>query len=466
MVYTEKRDIRTCFWIFFFLLMTEGIFRRWLFPSLNNIFLVARDPFVLYSIYLGIRAGLLRDIPAIIMFVLAFLCFFSALFFGHGNIYVALYGMRILLYYPFIYICARVLTRDDILKVGRVFVLLITPMTLLCMVQFVSPQSSFVNIGVGGDETGAGFSGGALGYYRPPGIFTFIAALTDYYGISLSFLLYFLTNNRDAKRLSISRTILFLSVIFYIISIPVSISRTHFVQTIIICLGYLLFVNNDIKTIKRITFIIILVTLSIVLILYFVPDIDLYTKVFLTRFNGANTSEGGLLSSAYERSFGWATRAIEKTSIMGYGDGYFTNVGMKILRGDTGAWGGDLTKIADATEMEWGRVICEDGLLLGMCILAVRFIISGYLFVKSKFCLTEYNDYLPWTLLPFAIYLQVFGQLKAPYHLGFCSIITISCLTVLISDERKNKIRQLFKLILRKTKVTHNENINLSHNRQ
>jgi hypothetical protein len=114
MIKRDKRRIKNCFWIFLFLLITEGIFRRWLFPSLNNVFLVARDPFVIYAIFLGIKAGLLRDTPAILMLFLSILCFFSALFFGHGNIIVALYGMRILLYFPYIFITARVLSRDDV----------------------------------------------------------------------------------------------------------------------------------------------------------------------------------------------------------------------------------------------------------------------------------------------------------------------------------------------------------------
>lgn len=452
MMSQEKQTIKNCFWIFLFLLLTEGIFRRWLFPSLNNLFLVARDPFVLYAVFVGYKAGLLRDIPALLMLGLSALCFISALFFGHGNVFVALYGARILLYYPFIYICASVMSRKDILKVGRIFVLLITPMTLLCMIQFVSPQSSFVNIGVGGDESGAGFSGGALGYYRPPGIFTFVAALTDYYGISLSFLLYFILNKRDAQIMHLNKTIIILSIIFYIISIPISISRTHLVQTVIICSFYMLMSLYDARKMQRVVLSLCVVLLSVFVVVVYVPDIDLYLNVFSDRFTGANKIEGGLLSSAYERTFGWIFRAFSKTSIMGYGDGYFTNVGMKILHGDPSNYSGEIKRVADSTEMEWGRVLCEDGIIFGTCILLLRFFISFDLFMKSK-CNLEYNrDALSWLLLPFAMYMQLFGQLKASYHLGFCTIITISCLTALRDNKKKQIVGKVLRIGLIKIK--------------
>lgn len=442
MIKRDKRRIKNCFWIFLFLLITEGIFRRWLFPSLNNVFLVARDPFVIYAIFLGIKAGLLRDTPAILMLFLSILCFFSALFFGHGNIIVALYGMRILLYFPYIFITARVLSRDDVLKIGRIFVMLIVPMTLLCMVQFVSPQSSFVNIGVAGSEEGAGF-GGAMGYFRPPGIFTFIAALTDYYAISLSFLLYFILNEKDALKVHLSKNVLYAAVFFYIISIPVSISRTHLVLSIFILCFYLIAVANNTKQLPKLILGSVLIIVSILVAELFVPDIDLYTTVFSERFKGANSAEGGLAASAYERTFGWAMRAFDKAPIMGYGDGYFTNVGMTILHGDVSDYTGELAKIEDSTEMEWGRVICEDGLILGSCILLLRFYITINIFIKARKAFLRLGDMLPWLLLPFSMHQILICPLKAPYHLGFLSVIAIACLSVLRQDLMLYKYRKI-----------------------
>lgn len=458
MTYQEKHEIKNCFWIFLFLLLSEGIFRRWLFPSLNNLFLVARDPFVLYAVYVGIKAGLLKDKPAIAMFALSFLCFISAMIFGHGNLVVAIYGMRILLYFPFIYIISRVLTRNDVLKVGRVFVLLIVPMTILCMVQFVSPQSSFVNVGVGGDEGGAGFSG-ALGYFRPPGIFTFIAALTDYYGVSFAFLLYFLVNRIDAKQMLLPEWVLYISVLFYIISIPVSISRTHLVQTLLIIAFYFVVSFHDSKTLQRVVSSALIVIILVVIVVFTVPDLDLFAKVFSARFDDANSTEGGLFASAFERTFGWALRAWTKSPLMGFGDGYFTNVGMKILHGSVENYSGEIAIVVDSTEMEWGRIICEDGIILGSLILLTRFYISFDLLIRSRKSIYNSKDLLPWLLLPVVIYLQLFGQLKTSYHLGFCSLITICCLSVVNLNDKELFLKQVSSDLHNKYKDNENTNI-------
>ncbi len=39
--------INRLIWIYFWLLITEGIFRKWLVPGLSDAFLLARDPIVL-----------------------------------------------------------------------------------------------------------------------------------------------------------------------------------------------------------------------------------------------------------------------------------------------------------------------------------------------------------------------------------------------------------------------------------
>ena len=65
-----------------------------------------------------------------------------------------------------------IFTVDDVIKVGKVTLWISIPMAVLIGLQFYSPQSAWVNRGVGGDESGAGFTG-ALGYFRPPGTFSF-----------------------------------------------------------------------------------------------------------------------------------------------------------------------------------------------------------------------------------------------------------------------------------------------------
>lgn len=427
--------IRKCFWFFLFFLLTEGIFRRWLFPGLSNVFLVARDPFVLYAVMLGVRSNLIRSKVAAGMMVLGALNFVFTLLFGHGNIIVAAFGVRItFLYFPFMYICASVLTWEDICKVGRIFVLLIIPMAALNIVQFFSPQSSFVNIGVGGDEEGAGFGAGAMGYFRPPGIFTFISALTDYYAVALSFLLWFILDEQSASIARLKKSILIMSLIAYAVTIPVSISRTHFVQSAYI-IAFFLVVTMRRPAYRKMLMNIVLIGVVATPLLMLIPEVSIFLDAFLERFNGANESEGGLGTSAVNRTFGWLFRALDNdVPIFGFGDGTFSNFGLKMLIGQTDVLGTKYNSVADSVEMEWGRVICENGALLGFMVLFTRFFMAISLFSSSRRALSHGGNILAWMTMPYAVYALCVYQLKAPYNLGFMCIIAIACLVGLKYD--------------------------------
>ena len=439
-VKTDER-LRMTFWIFVFLLLTEGIFRRWILPGgVQNIFLVIRDPFVLYAVLIGLKAGYIRNGHAVMMMVLGVVSFVSALVFGHGNIVVAAYGVRIIfLYFPFIYICARVLRRDDVLMLGKVLVVMLIPMVALTIVQFYSPQSAFVNLGVGADEEGAGF-GGALGYMRPPGIFTFIAGLTDYYGVTYGFLLYFLLSPEDSERMGLKKKFIIACLIAYFISIPVSISRSHFVQTALITSFFVVVLFVQGRAMKKIVPIICLL-LIVFPLLMLIPSVQTFTEVFNTRFEGANESEGGLGNSAKNRLAGSFVGAFEHAPVMGYGSGLFSNFGLKYIYGSTSVEesGSGRAQVFAYVESETGRVLCEDGLFVGLLIMLVRWHVAFRLVVRSWRKLTRDGDCLPWLLLFLCGDLLCIGQLKASYHLGFMTIIVVSSLTAL-KYKRRGKV--------------------------
>ena len=53
--------IRLCFWCYLLMLIFEGAIRKWFLPGLSDLFLVIRDPIVLYVIYLSVKYRLLKD---------------------------------------------------------------------------------------------------------------------------------------------------------------------------------------------------------------------------------------------------------------------------------------------------------------------------------------------------------------------------------------------------------------------
>ena len=72
---------------------------------------------------------------------------------------------------------------------GRVMLAINIVVTLIVYLQFISPQTAFINIGIGG-EGSSGFNG-FRGYFRPSGTFSFTNGLSAFYILVSVFLFYF-----------------------------------------------------------------------------------------------------------------------------------------------------------------------------------------------------------------------------------------------------------------------------------
>lgn len=191
-------------WAYLLLLIFEGALRRWVLPGLATPLLVVRDPLALWLIVLTWRRGLLPANPYMTATVsVSIIGIITALLLGHGNLTVAIYGSRILLlHFPMIFVIGRVFNRTDVVKMGAALVWLTAPMALLIAVQFYSPQSAWVNRGVGGDMAGAGFDG-AMGFFRPPATFSFTNGTHLFFGIAACFIFYFWLHSKAINRVAL-----------------------------------------------------------------------------------------------------------------------------------------------------------------------------------------------------------------------------------------------------------------------
>lgn len=210
----------------FYIADFEGALRKWFLPGLATPLLIIRDPLALWLVFTAWKRGLLPANPYMFMMVFIGVAgMFTAVFLGHRNFFVALYGARIMLFhFPLIFVIGRIFNRSDVIKMGRVVLWMAIPMTLLIALQFFSPQSAFVNRGVGGDINGAGYSG-ALDYFRPPGTFSFTNGTTLFYGFLTGYIFYFWINPKGVNRL-----LLVCVTASLLIAIPLSISRALFFQ--------------------------------------------------------------------------------------------------------------------------------------------------------------------------------------------------------------------------------------------
>ena len=422
-----NQDLKNWIWLYFFLWVFEGALRKWFLPALSTPLLLIRDPIVALLMVLSIRRRLLRiNIYYSGMLALGVISILTAVFLGHGNMLVALYGARtMLLYFPLIFIIGRVFDKEDVINMGRIILWISIPMTILVVLQFYSPQSAWVNRGVGGDEAGAGF-GGAMGFFRPPGTFSFTNGTTCFYSCVAPFLIYFWLNPQH-----INRKILLAATAGLMIAIPISISRALFLQVGLSVFFLLIAVSRNPKYLGRILVAAALVVVSLA-IFSNVGFFKTATDAFTSRFDNANETEGGLVEGTIGNRFlGSLVNGVTSStdSVFGYGVGSGTSVGAQILNYD------GIVLLAD---FEWIRQILELG-ILGLFLIALRVGLAIKIGLASYYK-SRTKELLPWLLMSVGFITLIQGIWSQPTSLGFCSLITGLWLASLKSgDIKKNE---------------------------
>lgn len=407
----EHHFLKTLIWAYFFLLIFEGALRKWFLPGLATPLLIVRDPVAILIIGIAWYRGLLPATPYLFgMVIIGVIGLLTATLFGHGNVWVALFGARILLvHYPMVFAVGRIFTRQDVISMGKTTLWISVPLAILIFLQFYSPQSAWVNRGVGGDLEGSGFSG-AMGYYRPSGTFSFTNGTTMFFGFAAAFIIYFWLNLKN-----VSRILLLAATVSLLIAIPLSISRALFFGVSLSLLFAVFASSQKPKFMVRI----VLALLGMALLLLLLLQIDSVQQallIFTTRFETANEIEGGLQGVLLDRYLGGMIGALTQSSsfpFLGYGLGLGTNVGSVLAKGEV---------MYLISEGEWGRLIGELGPLLGLMVILIRVGLSLKISLASYSKLVR-GDILPWMLLSFGLLLIPQSQWGQPTTLGFSSLV-------------------------------------------
>lgn len=420
------KNLKKGIWLYFLLLIFEGALRKWFLPALATPLLIIRDPLAIYLLFSAYRFNLFPKQRLIsVMFLIGIISIFTAVFFGHGNLYVALFGARILLIqFPMLFLIGRIFDRNDVIQMGKVILCISIPMAILITLQFYSPQSAWVNLGVGGDLEGAGFSG-ANGYFRPAGTFSFTSGLVSFFGLTACFVFYFWLYPK-----LVNRYLLVAATIALIVAIPTSISRTLFFQVVLSLLFFLWAKSNQSGILKNIVQISIGFS-SLFILSLSVNVLNTQVETFVSRFTDANEIEGGLEGVFIDRFLGGMVGAITNIDdshvILGQGIGMGTNVGSQLLSGKA-------TFLI--SEVEWGRIIGESGMLLGMLIISVRIGMTATISINC-FKLLKKKDALPWMLLSYGFINLLQAQWAQPTNLGF--YVLIGGLILASLRQQKNK---------------------------
>jgi len=405
-----RSKIQLLLWSYFWLLIFEGALRKWVFPSLANPLLVIRDPIAILATIIGLPY-LLRSrwtLWVLAFWLIGFLSVFTALAFGHGDILTALFGARIFWFQlPLIFLFAVVFDHDDTMRFLKVSAILAIPMTILAGLQFSLPQDHFVNFAPGG-EGGVGFSG-ALGKFRPPGTFSFISGLTEFYALaSAGVIALFFIGKRPLPKW------IYISLLSIVAVLPISISRTLLYKYLTNGIaGFIAFLPTKRGLKLTIPFAVILI-LSIIgaSLLETVQDAQ---EAFLARWAEANSQEGG--SKGFTEAFKSRMQSntidelqkILDQPLLGQGIGLGSNVGAMRVRG---------ARDFLVSESAWGMLIGELGPLLGGLAVGIRVGLAIIMLQLSANELKKGNS-LPMLLSGVGIVGVILGNTAQPTSLGF-----------------------------------------------
>ena len=403
--------IKQGIWLYFLLLIFEGALRKWILPGLATPLLLVRDPVAIWLLVMINKQGLFPwNYYVKGMWLLGILGTLTAVFLGHGNLMVAIFGARILMiYFPLIFVIGRIFNRADVVKMGIATLWISLPMIVLIGLQFYTPQSSWFNRGVGGNMEGAGFDG-ALGFFRPPGTFSFNNGTSLFFSFLACFVLYFWLDPRGVNRL-----LLVAATGALLASIPLSISRALFFQILVSVLFAVLAVFKKPKFAGKM----IVAGIGIIILVAILSTTSFFqtaTGAFTSRFESASEFEGGVQGTLGDRFLGGLAESLfgsHGIPIFGYGLGMGTNVGSMLLSGSV---------VFLIAEGEWGRLIGEMGPILGIGVILLRIGLSIKIFTACYKKIKK-GDLLPWILLSFGLLNILQGQWGAPTSLGFCTLI-------------------------------------------
>lgn len=425
-------------WLYFLLIIFEGALRKWFLPGLANPLLLVRDPIALFAVIWA--WPLLRQrrwIPWLQpLFLIAPLAFMLAITVGHGDIFTALYGCRILvLHLPLIFVFAAVFNRDDVIRFAWVMLLLSIPMAILIAVQSNLPETHFLNVGTGGVGT-ATFSG-AADRFRPPGTFSFINGVSLFFtlGAASLFVLLYGAPIRLRDRLFCS-----LAAIALVVAIPVSISRS-------LLAGYLqvftaLIVSMLLSRARLLPILSGLVALLMAFsIATSIPAFQHTAEAFSLRWEQASAAEAkntdSIFTSAWDvfelrvlSSFTKPLASLESTPIFGYGIGLGTNVGSQRISGELSFLVG---------EGAWESTFGELGVPLGLAFLLWRVSLAVWI-LRLALRSSSKGNRLPLIYLGASFLNILSGQLGQPTGLGF--LVVSTGLTLAACDQEPRALPQ------------------------
>jgi hypothetical protein len=402
----RMRNAKQLVWLYFILLIFEGALRKWFLTDLSDILLVVRDPIALLIYFKCLSSNKFLSSPWIASCILFSILSLMLGLMASGNLLVTAFGIRTnFLHLPMIFAIAYIWDRGDVQKFGRILIYGSIGMSLLTLLQFYSPNDSWLRQSAGGIED-EGIMG-AKGRFRPSGTFSFVVGLAAFYPLVFSFLAAaYLTI------ISIRPWHLVVITALTVISCFASISRTAVLAAglvILVAIATAPFVRNTSRGISSILTGMIILAITLPFSNTFNDAFD----TFAERWDGATDMvEGEEVQSVTRRFIGNFTGvpyALQNAPSYGVGIGMGSNVAAFLIGG---------SRTFTLAEGEFEKCIYELGPFLGIGYLGMRVILFfsiGAIAIRSL----NQRDPLPLLIFTALGLLVLFGQWSQPTIQGF-----------------------------------------------
>lgn len=413
--------VRRWIFVYFLLLVFEGALRKWF--SLNFMmsaaFMLVRDPVVLVIYYLAYQGGVFPKNRFIKVWrwtciVLGVLGLLQLLVNPWLRPLVVAFGLRCYcLHVPLIFVIARVIEKEDLLRIGRWLMLLSVPMAVLMVAQFFAPPDNILNRATLGE--GSAQIGGALGRIRPAGFFSYGTGATSFNLLMAAFLFYsFIDKSWVSLRLRIA------AALALVVTLPISVSRTYAMSFGLLFLFFCVSALYDRRQLRAVMSFTLLGTVAF-MGLSFTDFFREGLATFLTRWEAALGPTYSVNDAIVRRFLGEFVNAFEYLGIapfFGYGLGLSSNVGSALtVRSITFL----------LAENEWERTVLEMGPVVAVYWLTLRCSLGFALYRRAWRCL-RYRYALPWLLVGTQCLGFFNGWVEQATNLGFLILTAGLCL--------------------------------------
>ena len=438
--YNSLDKFKKAFWLYLVLIFVEGAMRKWFMPSLSNVWMMCREPIVIWTVLSLIGTQNLRSRVAKAFMIIGCIMMLTTLTLGHQNITVALFGFRIWFFHiPYIFIMSNKLNREDLIRICKFLILVFIPMTVLYVMQWGAPPSSWLNASVGGivEEEGTQAVYGAV---RPSGTFAHCVASSYYNPIVICLFCAILFSKKYKELFLVFKKGYIIFSVAVIICLITSVSRGAVIQSIltILFVAFFLAFTGKTKFLGRIVLGFVgIYALFIILSTVSIDGKNLMAPI-TDRFETAAAQEGGssgiMETRVLEPYKFWNDKGkLLNPPLFGYGIGAGSNYGTQTLGlvsifGNSKAWG--------LGEWSCQIVTNEMGFFFGGIVWALRLGFCAHLFFACYKKLRRNKDLLPICLWTLSVPYFGNGNINLTMTLGWIVVVMILLMLSIRTSEK------------------------------